>query len=186
MLKLKKDEKIIKTFRRHWFPLFVAVLSSLFLFILPILGVVFLGRLLPINEIANITLTSPVVIFLLSTWSLLLWLFFFSAWTDHYLDGWIITNKRVMDINQRGFFSRETSSFRLERIQDVTVDVHGIIATLLKFGDVHAQTAGDGSSRDFILKTAAKPYDVRQNVLEQHDKIIEKRNFSFNDTTGGV
>ena len=91
------------------------------------------------------------------------------VWTDYYLDVWMVTDKRVIDIEQKGFFHRQTSVFRIERIQDVTVETHGIVATLLNFGDIHVQTAGEG--QEFIMRGIANPKYVRRVILRQQDRV---------------
>jgi uncharacterized membrane protein YdbT with pleckstrin-like domain len=87
---------------------------------------------------------------------------FFAMWSDHWLDMWIITNKRVIDIEQHGFFRREVSSFPLDRIQDVTYGMNGIIATWLKFGDVRIQTAS--ISDTFIMREVPFPEEVKDAI----------------------
>ena len=54
-----------------------------------------------------------------------------------------MTNDRIVDIEQHGLFSRTISEVDLFRIQDVTVDIHGIIATLLNYGNLTVKTASD-------------------------------------------
>jgi uncharacterized membrane protein YdbT with pleckstrin-like domain len=94
---------------------------------------------------------------------LLLWMHFFSVWTDHWLDAWVVTNKRVIDIEQRGFFSRQVSSFPIERIQDVTFESTGVLATWLGYGDVRIQTAS--LSSDFIMRGVGDPAKVKEILM---------------------
>jgi len=58
------------------------------------------------------------------------------------LDHWIITDRRIIVIDQIRFFQRNVSIFRLERLQDIEFNVSGLIATVLNFGTLKAQTAG--------------------------------------------
>lgn len=174
MLKLNPDEKLVKVIRKHWFLIFLHISVSVFLFIFPI---ILLAITLNLDSLSEITSKLPplhpsMIIFVGATWALFLWLNFFGFWTDHYLDGLIITDKRIVDVEQRGFFSRKIASFRMERIQDVSSSTHGIIATLLKFGEIRVQTAGN--DQEFILKHAPDPRMVRQIILDQHDKVIEE------------
>jgi len=92
-------------------------------------------------------------------------------WTDYYLDVWTVTDKRIIDQEQQGLFHRRTSVFRIERIQDVTIEVRGIVATLLNFGDIHVQTAGE--AQEFIMYGIAHPKYVREIILEQLDRVTE-------------
>ena len=135
MLQVNDDEKIIATFRKHWFiPLLQTIVVS-FLFVVPIGLVMFAANKTFSTDFATITFTlknPAVAVFVLAFWGLFLWLRFFTFWSDHHLDGWVLTDKRVINIEQRGFFRRDIASFRLERLQDVTTEVRGFIATLFR------------------------------------------------------
>ena len=71
------------------------------------------------------------------------------------------------------------SVFRLERIEDITINVDGIIATFLKYGDIHIHTAGahdtDGDGiTDLTIKTAADPLRVKQLIMDQHSNVLRR------------
>jgi len=55
----------------------------------------------------------------------------------------------------------------MERIQDVTYEVEGIVATILGFGDVHVQTAGE--SDEFLIKGISNPERVKKKILGHID-----------------
>ena len=75
-----------------------------------------------------------------------LWLYGFLLWIDYWLDVWIVTDERVINIEQKGLFSRSVSELHFYNVQDVTTSVRGVIPTLLNYGDVEVQTArGRGS-----------------------------------------
>jgi hypothetical protein len=78
----------------------------------------------------------------------------FSTWTHYYLDLWIITDRRIIVVDQIHFFNRNVSMFRLERLQDIEFKINGVIPTLLNFGTVQAQTAGAHESN---FKTTGLP-----------------------------
>jgi len=112
---------------------------------------------------------------------LILWLLFFFRWTDYYLDVWVLTNKRIFDVEQKGFFSRSMSVFRLERIEDITININGILATFLKYGDIHIHTAGthddDGDGvTDLTIRTAKDPLQVKQEIMDQHSAVLQGLN----------
>ncbi len=104
-------------------------------------------------------------------WLTFIWILFFLAWTDHYLDVWIITDRRIIDIEQRGIFNREVSNLRLDRIQDITVSVKGFLPTLLSFGDLHVQTAGH--KVEIIFRNAINPYHAKEIINRLHDQEIK-------------
>jgi uncharacterized membrane protein YdbT with pleckstrin-like domain len=174
MIHFEADEKIIKTVRKHWLVFVLEMLSLFFVALLPLL--VYL--LVPISVIdffsRNLDGSATILfIFFWLLWVLILWMIAFYIWTDYYLDVWIITNRRIIDIEQKGFFNREISSFRMDRIQDVTTEISGIVATFMNYGDVHVQTAS--TDRSFIIPDAKGPNEVKHLILKLHHESMEGR-----------
>jgi len=171
MIKLDKNEKTILEVRKHWFILFARTLFLLFFIILPIILLIG-AKIVGISEFVTIN-GEPIYIWiaLISVWLLLVWIIFFVIWTDHYLDILMVTNKKIIDIEQKGLFHREVSTFRLDRIQDITIETRGLIATLLNFGDVHIQTAGE--KREFIAKSIPHPAKVKKQIWDAYNEAIK-------------
>jgi membrane protein YdbS with pleckstrin-like domain len=165
-LALAPDEEIVHIIRRHWFHVAVVGFldACLFLAFTLVIGVfdsyLFVSNTLHLSG-AHAVFAST---YLISLVGLLLWMHFFAVWTDHWLDAWVITNKRVIDIEQKGFFSRHISSFPLERIQDVTYDAQGFIATFLHFGTLRIQTAS--ITNDFFIRQIPNPDQAKEWVME--------------------
>jgi len=120
-----------------------------------------------------IAIVGPTLAFLYITWLLVLWIGIFMCWTLYYLNVWIVTNERIIDVHQRGLFSRELLTAELERVQDVTVDTEGIIQTLFGFGTLTIHTAGEGTN--FIITNAMHPLEAREKIMEEHDNCIAGR-----------
>ncbi len=165
---LKEGENIVVVIRRHWFSLAVEGVLDIFIFAVLAVVVVVGSSAIVTSSSMNITGLLPVGFFILAFVGLLLWMHFFASWSDHWLDAWIITNKRVIDIEQHGFFHREVSSFSLDRIQDITYTISGIIPTWLHFGDVRIQTAS--ISKDLIMRKVPFPEDVKEYLVEVLNK----------------
>ncbi len=104
------------------------------------------------------------LILLIATYYLGIWVFFFSQFTDYYLDINIVTNDRIIDINQKGLFGRSISELDLTRVQDVHSEVKGIIPTMLGYGTVVVQTAAN--EENFIFDQVPNPGKIRQRILE--------------------
>ena len=172
MIKLDKDEKIILEVRKHWFVLFAETLFLIFLLLLPIF-IMLAAESLHISKFIEIN-GDGIYLYIMATaiWLTLLWITFFVIWTDYYLDILIVTNKHIIDIEQKGLFSREISTFRLDRMQDITTEVNGLVATLLGFGNIQIQTAGE--SREFIAKGIPAPSNVRQRILSVYNDTVNK------------
>ena len=172
MIRLAKDEKIISTTRKHWFVLVRETLFLFFMLLLPF-SIAMAGKILSIEytfEITGNTITLFVIIS--SIFLLFVWMMFFVIWTDYYLDILILTNKHVIDVEQKGLFSRELSTFRLDKIQDVTAEANGMIQTFFSFGTIHIQTAGE--DQDFVIRGIPKPFEVKHNISKQQDLLMDE------------
>ncbi|MEK7120803.1 MAG: PH domain-containing protein [Patescibacteria group bacterium] len=175
MYQLESGEKIIRQVRKHWLPFVLEFLFLLFLAVLPLIAYVFVSDFVA-DKLAPVVVGDPTVLFLFVylLWLVILWMILFYIWTDYYLDVWIITNRRIIDIEQKGFFNREVSSFRMDRLQDITISVEGFIATIFGFGNINVETAS--SDNNFVIPNASHPESVKNTILEQHNIAMEKTN----------
>ena len=172
---LEQDEKVIRVMRKHWFILFSKVAGPIILLVLPFFVIPFLGTNPVIaNLFGSVAEVGALVTFFVGLWSLLMWVSIWTAWTDFYLDIWTITNRRVIAINQRGLFHRHIASFRYERLQDVDIQIKGIIATFLDFGTLEAATAGhdDDNGGEFRFVGAPQPREVKAAILRAADERV--------------
>ncbi len=165
----RSDEEIILVLRRHWLVLVAKMLPFILLF-----GMVFVFPFLlkiawfNLNLIMGINFEQSIVSFLQVIFLMFLWVGLFFAWIDYYLDVWVITNFRIINIEQKGLFSREVSELDHEKIQDVTTEIHGIIPTIFDFGNLFIQTAGEKSR--FIFKQIPHPVTVRKIIMQLQKK----------------
>jgi uncharacterized membrane protein YdbT with pleckstrin-like domain len=174
MIHLLKEERIEAVIRKHWLVLLGDSIGLVIIYIVPFVIYWFIfDSTITANFLIDKIYYNPtpsILVFIVSAWTLLAWTKLFAIWTDYYLDIWFITNRRIIDIEQKGFFNRDVSTFRMERIQDVTVEIKGIVATLLNFGDIHVQTAGE--SQKFIIKGIGRPKHVKDIITWQADKVV--------------
>ena len=163
-INIEADEKMIAEYRRHWY---VLATES---------GLIALLALLPFMMLTTLSITgSPdrllfLILFLSTGWLVILWSLFFVVWINYYLDVWILTDRKIIDVEQYSLFSRDVSEFRLDRVQNITVEVKGVVATLLKFGTLHVETAG--AKKEFVLKNVPNPYSVRDEIMDWHGKVM--------------
>lgn len=164
-LELETGEEILSQVRKHWFIIGIELLGIAFAALAPFIFTPIVFVLIRVSGITDPALLSASVLTALgAAWLLLMWMTLFNVLTNYFLDTWTITNKRLIVIDQRGFFNRSVSSFRLERLQDLSVEVRGIIPTLLDFGTLRAQTAGAENS-DFKATGLPKPRELKERIL---------------------
>jgi uncharacterized membrane protein YdbT with pleckstrin-like domain len=90
--------------------------------------------LFPLSNIAlQIFIATPLLVFL----------YWFYYWMGWYYSVYIITNQRLIDIQQKGFFNRKVSEVGFEKVQSINYHIKGIEGALLKFGDISVQTYSD-------------------------------------------
>lgn len=172
-VQFESGEEVMFEVRKHWFVLATEIGFGCIAALLPAI-VYAIGSVLPITfELpGNGTV---LFLFLYAAWLLLVVIVVTYLWTDYYLDVWIVTNRRVIDIEQRGLFSREIATMQLSKIQDITTEVNGFLATLIGFGDVHVQTAG--LEREFVIRGVANPNKTREMIesaLAQYGAVAIK------------
>lgn len=168
---LAPDEAIAFRVRKHWLIIVASGLGFLALALLPLLLEATIGFSLSFLPISiNDSATPHVRSFLYALWLLALWVGFFVAWTDYYLDVWQVTDRRIIDIEQKGLFHRDEASLRFENIQDITVNTHGFLATIFGFGDLRVQSAGE--YREFIIENATHPEAMKIKIQELQDRAV--------------
>jgi uncharacterized membrane protein YdbT with pleckstrin-like domain len=94
-----------------------------------------------------------------------------------YYNAFVVTNIRVVDIDQRGFFERIISETTLDKIQDVSYRHKGIFQTIFRYGDLRIEIAGTDAGLE--IKNVCHPGRAQQVISDvvhlnerRPDKII--------------
>lgn len=171
MITFDKEDKLVFEIRKHWL---VVVSQLVILFFFALLPLVLFHFYFDISKIVNFFEgnLSSFLIFIYTAWLLFLWVIAFIFWTDYYLDVWIITKKKILDVDQKGLFRREVSFLHLEKIQDITYKIEGLIPTLLNYGDISVKTAGNIGG--FEIKRVPNPAFVQAKMNETLIVLREK------------
>lgn len=160
-----KEEVIVVT-RQHWIALLGRTIEVSILFIiLPLIyGIVLFAYPDFFIPPYNYLLFAVAVIYGYAVWA-----FAFLSWAQYWFDIAIITSERIVKIDQKSMFSREISEFRISRVQDVRVEINGMPATLLKFGDVYVETAGEGPA--FVFRAIPNPERIKDIILYHQGRM---------------
>ena len=159
---LGPGEHIIHDARKHWFLIFIETFWLLAAIILPPLLLCAINIYAP-QYLAYIQLYAFHIVFFYCLLLTFAWIIGFSIVTDYILDIVRITDKRIIDVDQKGFFSRNIASIRLEDVQDVTIDTVGLIPTLLKFGTIKIQSSG--AQNEFVINGVRHPEKIKEIIL---------------------
>lgn len=164
----RPNEHVVLFMRRHWIAVFAIVVAFLFLVGVPLaIGWFFWPSIEPWT---GHNVFGPLIVLAGSIYFLSIWLFAFLEFTDYYLDTWIVTNERIINIEQEGLFHRTASELDLAAVQDTTAEIRGIMQTMLSYGNVFVQTAGEKGR--FHFKNIDDPEHVKEIVtrLVEEDK----------------
>lgn len=167
-IKLDLDEKITLLIRKHFLPFIFEVLFLVVLIVFPPV-LFFSGRF--IDSLSFLSDYSVLFIFGYSIIILFVWISFFIAWTNYYLDVLVVTNKRVIDIEQKRFFHRDIATLSLDKIEDIKVEIKGFLATLLNYGSLNLQTAAE--SREFVIHNIPQPIKAKDQIWNLHVDAIQ-------------
>ncbi|MDP2692422.1 MAG: PH domain-containing protein [bacterium] len=162
LIKQKSYEKVKFALRRHPITFIPQLLLLTVALVVPALVYLMISNIYP--ELFDSERLYALGIIAGSIYYLSVLLFGYGSFIDFYLDVWIVTNDRVVDIEQFGLFSRTISELDLFRIQDVTTDVHGLFSTIFKYGDVTLKTASTNLS--IVFKNVPDPNHIRMQLLE--------------------
>ncbi len=150
-------ENVILLLRRHPFVILIRLAFSALLLLVPIAASAVFAESIISHHLISLFL------FLAAVWYLLLWQIIFYALTMYTLDVWIVTDRRIIDSKQHGFFNRTISELHLSRVQDVSVNTTGVIQTFLHFGNLQVQTAGTEEKFDFLQ--IPNPEKVKDQIM---------------------
>ena len=147
------EETTILVIRKHWItlalPLFLVLLTAL----IPII-------IYPL--ITPTLLYFDFYWFLSSAFWFFLWNLFFFNLMIYSLNTLVITNKRVIETKQLGFFKYSANEFQKDKIQDISVKIIGILPSLLNYGNLEIQTAG--SENKFNFTNFPDPEKIKQII----------------------
>lgn len=92
---------------------------------------------------------------------------------------YIVTNQRVIKIDQNSLFSRLISEAEIDRIQEISTEISGPIHTMLNFGTIKIQTASTTGMMD--LEDVPDPYNMQQEIVR-----IQRENAGLSPKTHTV
>jgi hypothetical protein len=159
----KEGEEIKYLIRKHWI-----VYCKLGLFLLLMVGVPFIFYLileLSFNFDDNLKrLISLGFLLYLNVTALIS----FIRWLEEDLDIIIVTNERVISIDQVSFMHRTISETELTQIQDVKHVAKGVLSNVMGFGTLEIQTAAEKIV--FIIQDVPAPYAMARKIMDLRGK----------------
>ncbi|PIR66460.1 MAG: hypothetical protein COU51_03835 [Parcubacteria group bacterium CG10_big_fil_rev_8_21_14_0_10_36_14] len=156
-VKLKEGEEVLLVVRQTPIVYSTAILFGLLFFLLPFF---FLFPLFSWGKIGM------VIFFILLGGAIFFTLYQLIDW---YFNCGIVTNVRVIDIDQKGLFNRIVSEVPYYKIDDVSYNIKGIKQSMFRYGNVVVAIRGYRSS--VTLRNVAKPAMIQELVLEVERRV---------------
>ena len=186
-LDLEPEEDVLTVVRKHWFVLASQLAGISVVALLPM---VLLTIVLQVPKAAGVGTFSiegytPLVTFALATWLLFCTFSAFVIWTHYYLDLWVITDRRIIAVEQIHFFNRTVAIFRLERLQDIEFSIKGLLQTFFNFGTISAQTAGHMEA-NFTSVGMPNPDQLQATIQKALDARLAELNNRPNLSASGL
>ena len=147
----RDDERLLFVFRRH--P--IAMRKAYYLLLVPLV----IGCIPPLIWQTNLELfLLPIAGLALG---LVLFAYHFVMW---YFTIYIVTDQRIRQITQRGFFGKDVVELRLSKIQNISYNIPGFTGEILGFGTIVIQTLVG----DLVIHKVGHPdetYNKLQNAV---------------------
>lgn len=151
----RKGEVVVVVLQKHWFVLIWPFIKGG--------ALILLALLLPSwGNVGFYIFNSGPLAFVYLVW-IVFWASYIAyEYLNWYRDRFIITRERIINIDQKGIFTRRVSEIELDRIQDVSHEINGAAATAMGFGTVIIQSAG---SENIALKDVARPAELQDVIV---------------------
>lgn len=154
----KKEEEVILFLRQHLIFLVPWFVVGFFLLIAPTIVFPFVLHILP----EEVIIPTPYIIVLTLFWYVASFGLIFAHLLRWFFNIFILSDRRVIDIDFVNLLYKEFSEGEISRIQDISYQTKGLLATFFDYGDVFVQTAGE--IPNFVFERVPHPREV-VNIL---------------------
>jgi ABC-type multidrug transport system fused ATPase/permease subunit len=119
----------------------------------------------------------PILVLFISAFILFVLTFLLASFVNYYFDIVIVTNQRLINVDQEGLLARETSELDLRQVEDVTAEVQGLLRSLFNYGLLVIETAGEGTTATldrpglhgyFTVTDIPDPNKVARVIIDLH------------------
>ena len=145
------EEKVILVFRQHPVVKRRQLIYGMLVLVLAILPL----DLITSGPFYSTLLKIPPIALLLVA------VYWFYHWVGWYYSVYIVTDQRLIDIRQKGFFNRRVNEVAFDKVQSINYHIKGLQAALLKFGDVTVQTY----TGNWVLTSVHNPEEIHSQIL---------------------
>ncbi len=158
------NERVVIAVREHWF---VIGVKFFIIFLLSLLPWIFRLLLIDTQIIQADTFVLNIIQIATAIFYLVLLIAAFVIYVLYYLNLHVVSEERIVDIDQVGLLSREVSELNIETIEDVSSKTSGLFGNILNFGNVSIQTAG--AVDKFHFENVPNPESISKVILQLYE-----------------
>ena len=145
----RDGEQLLFIFRRH----IIAMRKGFYLLLVPFM----------LSSIPPLIWQNNLELFLLPLAGLALGLILFSYhFMMWYFTVYIVTDQRIRQITQKGFFGKDVVELRLSKIQNISYNIPGFTGEIFKFGTIVIQTFVG----DLVIRNVEHPDKVYNQLQD--------------------
>lgn len=164
---LKPWENILKVIKRHWI---VYIMIWIYYFIWIIFTII-MYYIFPLAWASLINI---------SVWMIFI-IFIFVEWLNHELDMFVVTNNRIIWIEQIAFLNRQVTETNLWQVQEVNSKSAWLFANILNYWTLSIQTAWNKTTLQMwfcpdAINTQRKILNIVDNYRDSRN-IVENKEF---------
>jgi hypothetical protein len=154
----REGEKLLFVFRRHM----ISMRKGFYLLLIPIVVTSLPVLIWQYNlEILLLPVAGLVI-------GLILFFYHFVLW---YFTIYIVTDQRIRQVTQRGFFGKDVIELRLSKIQNISYNIPGFSGEIFKFGTIVNQTFVG----DLVIHNVEHPDEIYNKLQDAVNNVIENQ-----------
>jgi membrane protein YdbS with pleckstrin-like domain len=148
---LNDDEKLIALIRKHWatlaWPLSKTIIAITIIVLLS-------DKIFSFKYGTELIFVWIITSIFYGVYEIIVW----------YLDCFIITDKRIIDIDQKGMLNRIVAEVVIDNIQEIVYEISGPLETAFNYGTVKIRTANSGSVVE--MEQVPDPESVKDLIVK--------------------
>jgi len=163
---MQEGERVICEIKRHPAGLWGLYIGSALLILILVVGVALVPSLLPdaTSSTREALALGAVII------AAIIVLYTYVARIVYQGNRWIVTSDSLTQVTQVGLFRKMSSQLSLANLEDVTADQNGLIQSMIGFGTLKVETAGEHSK--FTFPFCPKPNEYAKKIIDAHEEYI--------------
>lgn len=148
----KEGEEVKLVVRRHpWF--FFKPLGKTLFFVVVILGFFYFFGASIYTSVAFIIGLIAIILILSNAWI---------RWSKTV---YLVSNQRIITVNQENWFEKEVSEGTLYNILFISHKIRGLWRTILRMGTIHIRVSGV-VEEEIVFEDVANPYEIQKKIVE--------------------